>query len=262
MNRSELASYRRRLREMAGRVGGTVASLEESARNPGGGEASGGISNTPIHLGDLGTDAYMQELSATLLENENYIFDEVVAALKRLDDGTFGRCQECGEGVAAERLEALPYTPFCVRCSEALHAGVAVNMNAGRPQAMPASPSAPDPIRDPEKVGGSGLRESFQSDIEAEADSPGDRADAHAAGTAGGGTAVGGLAGTNIGDGDPGNADLERAAGSGEYDVEIEEDGSDATAYGGSGGGAVGGTPAGKRAAGGKKRGRGAEPRS
>jgi hypothetical protein len=81
-----------------------------------------------------------------------------------------------------------------------------------------------------------------------------DLGDVHAAGTAGGGTAEGGLAGTNIAKGDPNNADLEGALGSGNHDVAIEEDDEDTVAYSGQSGGAVGGTPAGKRAVGGKKR--------
>ncbi len=87
-----------------------------------------------------------------------------------------------------------------------------------------------------------------------------DLADIHAAGTAGGGTAEGGLAGTNIGEGDPGNADLENAMGSGNHDVAIEEDPEDTIPYSGPSGGAVGGTPAGKRSVGGKSRRRGIVP--
>jgi|SRR5579884_740702 len=71
----------------------------------------------------------------------------------------------------------------------------------------------------------------------------------HAAGTPGGGTASGGLAGTNAGDGDPDNADLEDALGSGVLDTDGEEVGG--PPYSGHAGGAVGGTPAGKRARGG-----------
>jgi hypothetical protein len=73
--------------------------------------------------------------------------------------------------------------------------------------------------------------------------------DFHAAGTPGGGTATGGLAGTNVGDGDPDNADLENALGSGIHDSAGEE--LDLPPYSGKAGGAVGGTPAGKRAKGG-----------
>lgn len=74
--------------------------------------------------------------------------------------------------------------------------------------------------------------------------------DTHAAGTPGGGTACGGLAGTNIADGDPENADLEEALGSGIADTSGDETGR--TPYAGSTEGAVRGTPAEKRAKGGR----------
>ena len=44
---------------------------------------------------------------------------EVIGALKRLDDGTYGRCQNCGREIAIERLEALPATPLCIDCAQA-----------------------------------------------------------------------------------------------------------------------------------------------
>jgi hypothetical protein len=73
--------------------------------------------------------------------------------------------------------------------------------------------------------------------------------DIYAAGTPGGGTASGGLAGTNVGHGDPDEADLEDALGNGEEDTAGED--LDAPPYSGHAGGAVGGTPAEKRAKGG-----------
>jgi hypothetical protein len=75
---------------------------------------------------------------------------------------------------------------------------------------------------------------------------PGDR---HAAGTPGGGTEFGGLAGTNIGEGSPENADLERPMGTGVPEEDIEEEG---PPYAGPSGGAVGGTPAQGRSSGGR----------
>src|SRR5437660_4475807 len=65
--------------------------------------------------------------------------------------------------------------------------------------------------------------------------------DRHAAGTPGGGTEIGGLGGTNIGEGSPDDADLERAMGTGVADDDTEEEG---PPYAGPSGGAVGGTPA------------------
>jgi hypothetical protein len=78
-------------------------------------------------------------------------------------------------------------------------------------------------------------------------------ADTHAAGTPGGGSAVGGLAGTNIGRGDPRGANLENAMGSSNFDVAIDADEGN-QAYSGPAGGAVGGTPANKRSRGGKRK--------
>jgi hypothetical protein len=69
------------------------------------------------------------------------------------------------------------------------------------------------------------------------------------------GTAVGGLAGTNVGEGDPADTDLEDAMGSGNFDVAIEELNDEKIAYSGPAGGAVGGTPANRRAVGGKAHG-------
>ena len=74
--------------------------------------------------------------------------------------------------------------------------------------------------------------------------------DSHAAGTPGGGAASGGLAGTNSGHGDPDEADLDGALGSGILDNEGEDAGR--PPFGGSSGGAVGGTPAEKRVKGGR----------
>jgi len=220
MTRQQMGKYRDQLRAMAARLGGTVAGLVEGVRRPTGGESAGGLSNAPLHLGDVGTDVFNQELDATLLENEAFIRDEVLAALDRIDRGTYGRCENCKRDIVAERREALPYTRYCTSCAAQLQAGRAVNVNDGRP-------------------GDPGTRP----------------ADHHAAGTPGGGTAVGGLAGTNVGEGAPEGVKLEAAMGSASFDVDIEgQEGDEAPeAYSGPAGGAVGGTPANKRSRGGKR---------
>ena len=79
------------------------------------------------------------------------------------------------------------------------------------------------------------------------------RTAAEGRGQAGGVTAVGGLAGTNIGDGAPTGAGLEDAMGSGNFDAE-EADAEDNQPYAGASGGAVGGSSAGKRVHGGRAR--------
>jgi DnaK suppressor protein len=41
------------------------------------------------------------------------------AAIHRIDEGSFGKCQHCDEDIHPKRLAAVPWTPFCIRCQEA-----------------------------------------------------------------------------------------------------------------------------------------------
>jgi len=250
MTGTKAEEYRERLRDLIERVRGDYAALEAEARMGTGGDAGGNLSNAPMHLGDLGTEQYMQELGATLLENEAEIRKEIVAALRRLDAGTYGRCENCGREILEERLEILPYTPYCTPCSAELRSGPGVNLNEGRPT---SGAETENPHDDGVLAGPfEGRNQAQFTGLETDVADHGDEPDIHAAGTAGGGTAIGGLAGTNLGAGDPIDADLESATGSGQFDVEIEEEDPDSGAYAGPSGGAVGGTPAGKRSVGGK----------
>jgi DnaK suppressor protein len=52
-----------------------------------------------------------------VLENtEEAIRKEIVAALQRIDEGTFGQCETCGVPITKPRLDAIPFTRFCVNC--------------------------------------------------------------------------------------------------------------------------------------------------
>jgi len=44
----------------------------------------------------------------------------IEAALRRMDEGSFGECAGCGNEIPARRLQALPWTQFCIRCQEAI----------------------------------------------------------------------------------------------------------------------------------------------
>ncbi len=232
--------YRDRLEAMAAHLVATVASLTQQVTTPTGGEAAGGISNAPMHLAEIGSEAYSQELGATLLENESYLRDEVAAALDRLDHGTYGICGRCKKGIVLERLDALPYARHCVTCAGKVQSGLAVNLNDGRPDGWLGEP------------GHEGVRSPGSPHRVMGRELGGTPNDVHAAGTPGGGTATGGLAGTIIGSGSPDGVNLEQAAGGEDAEPtdEIEEE--KAEAYAGSSGGAVGGTPANKRKVGGK----------
>jgi RNA polymerase-binding protein DksA len=68
------------------------------------------------HLADTATETYDRELDYTLEENAGHVLAEIDAALKRIDDGTFGVCTNHGEQIPFERLEARPYATLCIEC--------------------------------------------------------------------------------------------------------------------------------------------------
>jgi RNA polymerase-binding protein DksA len=68
------------------------------------------------HLADTATETYDRELDYTLEENSEHVLAEIDAALKRIEDGTYGICTNRGEQIPVERLEALPWATLCIDC--------------------------------------------------------------------------------------------------------------------------------------------------
>ncbi|RAX17885.1 molecular chaperone DnaK [Pseudarthrobacter sp. AG30] len=60
------------------------------------------------------TIAFELSQASALLKQSSAGLDQVEAALERLANGTYGTCAVCGEPIAAGRLEARPWTPFCI----------------------------------------------------------------------------------------------------------------------------------------------------
>jgi RNA polymerase-binding transcription factor DksA len=240
MDQTKLREFREQLDEIIARIQPDATAATEQTRDPVG---LGELSNVPMHLGDRGTEEYLQDLNATLLENQRNLLDEATDALHRINDGTFGICENCGEPILEERLEAIPYARYCTACATA-NPGRGVNLNEGRPRRVDETLSGREEL-------GRGSHESsllFRPASETGEDSGGQ--DVHAAGTPGGGTAFGGIAGSNIGHGEPAEAELEKAAGSSEVDSEEGKNQSPEEPQSGRAGGAVGGTPARKRSSG------------
>jgi RNA polymerase-binding transcription factor DksA len=96
-------------------------------------ESSGDLSSMPIHMADIGSDAYEQEFTLTLMATEEDTLDLVEQALERIRTRRFGTCEECGGVIAKKRLEAIPFAPTCIRCAEKLENG-GFGGSAGRPR--------------------------------------------------------------------------------------------------------------------------------
>jgi DnaK suppressor protein len=73
---------------------------------------------------DRANNAYNRELMFSLSDTERNTLLQIENALRRMDEGTYGRCSNCGQNIALPRLEALPWARFCVDCQELAEKGL------------------------------------------------------------------------------------------------------------------------------------------
>ena len=120
MNKREMKVYKQMLLLVRGRLRGDVSAMADAALNKTRSESSGDLSSMPIHMADVGTDAFEQEFTLSLMEHDGDSLEQIEAALVRIEDGLYGVCVECEGKIPKARLEVLPHTPYCVKCAEKL----------------------------------------------------------------------------------------------------------------------------------------------
>lgn len=107
----ELSALREDLLEQAATLRREVEAAEAAAvlQRSRTGEGSGDEA-------DAGSTTSERAQEATLADNSRGTLQQVERALSRLDDGTYGRCERCGEEIAKPRLQAFPRATLCLPC--------------------------------------------------------------------------------------------------------------------------------------------------
>ncbi|MFD1955174.1 TraR/DksA C4-type zinc finger protein [Paenibacillus thailandensis] len=80
-------------------------------------DQTGELSPIDNHPGDLASEMYERGKDIALLENEDLHLSRIDAALRAMEDGTYGTCRQCGKPIPYERLEAVPDSLYCVEHS-------------------------------------------------------------------------------------------------------------------------------------------------
>lgn len=81
-------------------------------------DSSGDLSSYSYHMADQGTDAMEREKAFLMASKSGRLLYHIDEALRRIKDGNFGKCQECGEDISTARLEAVPHARLCIACKE------------------------------------------------------------------------------------------------------------------------------------------------
>ena len=101
-----LGDYKRVLIEMRQRLTGQIASLQGDSLQR----------QDAVNSEEDGTDAFERQFALNLASSENDVVFEIDEALLRLEQKTYGVCEECGGGIESARLKALPFVRMCISC--------------------------------------------------------------------------------------------------------------------------------------------------
>lgn len=115
MTKPQLKQFRQLLITERAKFVDEIKSLAKNvAKSPR--EASGDLSAYTVHMADMAADTYDRELSMNVVSSEQEVLYQIDDALKRLEDGTFGVCQQCSAAITMSRLKAVPYASMCIKC--------------------------------------------------------------------------------------------------------------------------------------------------
>ncbi|MCX5681685.1 MAG: TraR/DksA C4-type zinc finger protein [Candidatus Omnitrophica bacterium] len=119
MDKKKISKYQTILSELKEKIVSDIKQIAEHA-SPSERSDSGDVSGHVMHLADVATDMYDREFSLGLASNDRELLQKIEKALKRIDAGTFGLCDQCQGSISQARLEALPYVDLCLKCQEKL----------------------------------------------------------------------------------------------------------------------------------------------
>jgi len=114
----DLQVFRKALLKLKEDIGDQMQHLYDNTLKKSQKDAAGDISGYSLHMADVATDTYDREFSLGLATNDRELLYEIEDALKRVEDKTFGFCEQCHKPIAKSRLKVIPYTRTCLKCKE------------------------------------------------------------------------------------------------------------------------------------------------
>ena len=115
VDKKTLARFKKILLKEREQIIGEVKQIHESSKEMG----QDGIQD----IGDEAANIYNKQILLSLNENERMRLQEVDESLDRIENGTYGICEECGEPIGLKRLEVRPVAKYCVPCKTKLEKG-------------------------------------------------------------------------------------------------------------------------------------------
>lgn len=115
MDKKKIETFRKQLEQRQQDLRKIVARTEQDGRDADVGTAQ--------DIADRAANSYTKEFLFHQSNNERQLLQSVEIALSRISEGVFGECINCGNDINPKRLEAVPWTRYCIACQEKLEQG-------------------------------------------------------------------------------------------------------------------------------------------
>jgi len=118
VKKSDLEKYTKLLLQKRAELIEEMGLLKKNAMETTLKEITGDLSAYSYHMADLGTDAMEREKAFLFASKSGRLLHHIDEALRRIHNGEYGNCLECGQPISPERLEAVPHARLCIKCKE------------------------------------------------------------------------------------------------------------------------------------------------
>ncbi|MEK5058857.1 conjugal transfer protein TraR [Paenibacillus sp. FSL H7-0326] len=81
-------------------------------------DATGELSSVDNHPADIGTETYERARDQAIDDQQSEKLDQIEKAIGKMQEQSYGLCEECGKPIPYERLEIIPYTSYCIEHAE------------------------------------------------------------------------------------------------------------------------------------------------
>ncbi len=119
MNKKDLRHFEERLIEERVKLLKELGYFEDKIFSESQRTAAGDLSAYSVHMADQASDAQEREKAYQMASSEGRLLYHIDEALKRIKDGSYGCCLECGKKIRKPRLEAVPHARLCIECKKA-----------------------------------------------------------------------------------------------------------------------------------------------
>jgi YteA family regulatory protein len=120
MEEEKIQYFKQRLINEKSRVQSLINQLKQNGVINSNSEIASEISFYDNHPSDTATELFDMEKGLALKGNEMSIIKKIQAALKSIENNTYGKCKSCGHDIIEERLEFIPYAENCVGCEKSI----------------------------------------------------------------------------------------------------------------------------------------------